>query len=69
VVQDTGFSERIPVGEGLLAFSTLEEAVSAVDRILVDYDAQAAAARALAEQYFDSDVVLGRLLTKVGLRG
>jgi hypothetical protein len=69
VVQDTGFADRIPVGEGLLAFSTLEEAIAAVDRVLLDYEAHAQAARALAEQYFDSDVVLGRLLTELGFAG
>ena len=30
VVQETGWSEYIPAGEGLLAFSTLEEAVEAI---------------------------------------
>jgi hypothetical protein len=69
VVQDTGFAEQIPVGEGLFAFSTLEEAVAAADSVLVDYEAHAHAARALAERHFDSDVVLGRLLTKIGLAG
>jgi hypothetical protein len=69
VVQDTGFADGITVGEGLLTFSTLEEAVSAVNRVLADYEAHAEAARELAERYFDSDLVLGRLLTEIGMAG
>jgi hypothetical protein len=69
VVQDTGFAEQIPVGEGLLAFSTLEQAIAAVNNVLLDYEAHSQAARALAEQHFDSDVVLERLLSEIGLAG
>jgi hypothetical protein len=69
VVQDTGFTNRITVGEGLLTFSTLDEAVASVEKVLSDYDLHAQAARALAERYFDSDIVLGRMLTEIGLAG
>jgi hypothetical protein len=62
LVQDTGFSEIIPVGKGLVAFSTLEEAAAGARSILADYDCHAAAARLLAESYFDSDLVLTRFL-------
>lgn len=58
LVQDTGFSELIPADKGLTAFSTLEEARSGARSILADYEAHCAAARAVAESYFDSDVVL-----------
>jgi hypothetical protein len=67
IVQNTGFADRIPAGRGLLAFSTLDEAVAAVECVLVEYESHAEAARALAERYFDSDLVLGRLLTELGL--
>jgi hypothetical protein len=67
VVQETGFSRTIPAGEGLLAFRTPADAATAVERIARDYDAHAEAARELAETWFDSDVVLGRLLDEVGL--
>jgi hypothetical protein len=66
VVQDTGFGDRFPVGRGLLAFSTLDEAVAAAENVLLDYEAHAEAARGLAERHFDSDVVLGRLLAEIG---
>jgi len=67
VVQDTGFSDWIQVGKGLLAFTTFEEAVSCADEVLADYEGHAQAARALAEKHFDSDLVLGGLLTQIGL--
>lgn len=62
VVQDTGFGARLPVGEGLLPFRTLDEAVAATERTLADREAHGRAARALAEEFFDSDVVLTRFL-------
>jgi hypothetical protein len=65
LAQDTGFTDRYPSGEGLVAFTTLEEAVAGVDTICRDYPRHARAARAIAEEYFDSDKVLGRLLEKV----
>jgi hypothetical protein len=58
LVQDTGFSQNLPVGEGLVAFRTIEEAAAAADRIVSDYGAHASAARSLAEEYFDSERVL-----------
>jgi hypothetical protein len=67
LVQDTGFGRRYPVGEGLLVFRTLDEAVSGVDRIASDYDKHARAARALAEEYFDSNEVLRRLFEQIDL--
>lgn len=61
VVQDTGLSAAgYPVGEGLLAFRTLEEAAQAVARVEADLDGHARAARRLAEDMFDSDRVLRR---------
>ncbi|RPJ27129.1 MAG: glycosyltransferase family 1 protein [Planctomycetaceae bacterium] len=61
-VQDTGFSTVLPVGEGLLAFSTLEEAVAAIKEIETNYARHAKAARALAVEYFDAAKVLTGLL-------
>ena len=68
LVQDTGFSANLPVGEGLLAFSDLEEAVAGAERIASDYDAHRRAARAIAEAHFDSDTVLPRFLEEAGVR-
>jgi hypothetical protein len=67
LVQDTGFSRNIPVGEGLLAFRTLDEAVAGAERIARDYENHCRAARALAEEYFDSDKVLSKLVEEIGI--
>jgi hypothetical protein len=62
LVQDTGFSRNYPVGEGLVPFRTLDEAVAGAERIMRDYDHHARRARQLAEEYFDSDKVLPGML-------
>jgi hypothetical protein len=67
LAQDTGFSRHYPVGKGLLAFSTTDEARASIEAIAADYPAHSRAARRLAEEHFDSDRVLGRLLAVVGV--
>jgi hypothetical protein len=67
LVQDTGFDDALPVGEGLLSFRTTDEAVAAVEAIADNYEQHSEAARALAETYFDSDLVLQRLLEEAGV--
>lgn len=62
VAQDTGFGNALPVGDGLLAFETADDAVAAIERVGTDYARHAQAARDLAEAYFDSDRVLTGLL-------
>lgn len=62
VVQETGFSNVLPAGEGILPFTTLEEAVDGIRRVEADYARHSKAARAIAEEYFDSDKVLARLV-------
>lgn len=65
VAQDTGFPAYLPTGEGLLAFTTAAEAAAALDAVSADYVRHARAARALAEDLFDSRRVLTRLLDRV----
>lgn len=67
LVQETGFSRNLPVGEGLVAFRTLDEAIAGAERIARDYEEHSRAARAIAEDCFDSDKVLGRLIDEVGI--
>jgi hypothetical protein len=64
VVQETGFSDVLPVGEGILPFTTLDEAARAIGEVERDYDRHAVAARAIAEEHFDSDRVLARLVAE-----
>ena len=65
LAQDTGFTRNYPTGEGFLAFSTLDEAQAGVEEIQRNYGRHCRAARAIAEDYFDSDKVLTRLLGKL----
>ena len=65
LAQDTGLGDLYPVGEGLVTFSNLEEAVAGVEEICSDYPRQSAAAREIAVEHFDSDRVLGRLVDQL----
>jgi acetyltransferase-like isoleucine patch superfamily enzyme len=67
VAQETGWSRYIPSGAGLYAFSNVDEATDALHRIARDPISNARAAREVAENYFDSNVVLGALLAEVGV--
>ena len=62
IVQDTGVGDALETGEGLLTFSTPEEAISAAHSVHDDWNRHARAARALAEERFDSDRVLSTLI-------
>ena len=62
LVQDTGWSAHLPAGEGLLSFSSVDEALAGIDRINSDYPAHARRAKDLAREYFDVSRVLPRLL-------
>lgn len=66
LAQDTGFSELYPSSEGLVSFATLDEALAGVESIRSRPRQHTAAAREIAEAYFDSDVVLSNLLEAVG---
>lgn len=67
LVQDTGFSRVYPVGEGLVPFRTLDEAVAGARSIATDHDRHSRAARTFAEAHLDSDRVLGGLLEAAGV--
>jgi hypothetical protein len=67
LVQDTAIGADLRPEEGLLAFSTLDEAVAGAERIAADPSAHAAMARRFAEQHLDSDLVIARLLAAIGL--
>jgi hypothetical protein len=65
IAQDTGFSRRLPVGAGLLAFSSVDDVVAAVEELAADYERHRRAAREVAEAHLDSDRVLGSLLERL----
>jgi len=62
LVQDTGWTAHVPSGEGVLAFSTLDEALGGIDAINTDYHRHARRALDVARAHFDANVVLPRLL-------
>jgi hypothetical protein len=67
LVQDTGFGRNYPAGKGLLTFATMDEAVDGVEKIARNYPEHCRAARAIAEEFFDSDRVLGQLFREIGV--
>jgi hypothetical protein len=68
VTQETGFSNILPTGEGLFAFSTMEEGEEAVRRINSDYERHCRAAARIAREWFDYRVVLGEMVDHLGCR-
>jgi hypothetical protein len=69
LVQDTGIGGRLPIGEGLLTFASIDEAVAGARRIAADPVGHGEAARELAIEHLDSDRVLGALLERLGIGG
>lgn len=65
IAQETGFSEHLATGEGLLAFTTQDDVLVAIETIRRGYAHHCRAARRIAEDHFDSSIVLGRLLEEV----
>jgi hypothetical protein len=61
LVQDTGFSAVLPTGLGLVAFTSLDDAVAGADSIMEDYAEHCRAARAIAEEFFDSRTALASI--------
>ena len=66
IAQDTGWSRLLPSGRGLLAFHDEETAIEALREVEADPKSHAKAARAIAEEHFDSKRVLGEMLAAMG---
>ena len=66
ITQETGFSNVLPTGAGLFAFSTMAEIVEAVGSIDADFARHSRAAAEIAGDVFDYQVVLPKLLAAVG---
>lgn len=65
LIQDTGFSRNLPTGDGLVAFTNLEEAIAGAEEIASNYAHHCRVARDLAQEYFDSDKILDKLLSQI----
>jgi hypothetical protein len=63
VTQDTGFGRCLPTGKGLYAVRTLDDTADAVAGIAAEYEANARAAREIAQQHFDAAKVLAGLVS------
>jgi hypothetical protein len=66
LVQDTGWTDHVPHGEGLLAFSSEAEALAGIDRINSAYPVHARRALEIARDHFDAARVLPSLLDICG---
>lgn len=66
--QDTGFGDLLPTGDGVLSFSSIDDIRENIRRINSDYAQHCIAARSLAEEYFESSNVIGKMLLDAGLR-
>lgn len=66
LAQETGFSRYLPVGEGLVAFTTIDDALGGLEAVRRDYPRHSRVARALAAEYLDAKKVLTELLRKIG---
>jgi hypothetical protein len=67
VLQDTGFAEHLPCGEGLFAVQDVDEAVAALAAIESDYERHSRASRHIAAEHLDARTVLRRFLDELGL--
>jgi hypothetical protein len=62
ILQETGFSDWVTTGRGLLAFTTADEAAECIEAVMSNYDAHRRAAADTARRIFSYDVVLPRLV-------
>jgi hypothetical protein len=65
IMQDTGFSDWLSTGEGVLAFSTADEALACIDQVNREYSANCRAAKEIAEEKFGYKVVLQNILDSI----
>lgn len=67
LIQDTGWTEKLPNGEGLLAFKTMDDCIQGIENINRNYEKHRKAARTFAEQYLDARLVCQDLLEQANL--
>jgi hypothetical protein len=67
VTQDTGFGDVLPTGRGLFSYSTIDQALTALEAIAIDPVGHSNAAREIAREYFTAERVLSDILKEIGL--
>lgn len=65
VVQDTGWSRHVPSGEGLMAFTTMDEAAAAIAEVAAHPARHRAAAYEVAREYLAADRVMPPMLRAI----
>ena len=65
IAQETGWSKYIPSGNGLFAFNDMDSALEAVRTVTADIKKNSRAAIAVAHEYFDSNIVLKEMISKL----
>jgi hypothetical protein len=66
IAQETGWSQVLPTGRGLFTFDSCDDVIRSIESHNENYTMHCQAARAHAEEFFESDRVLRRLLDQLG---
>lgn len=67
LAQDTGLANHLPLGTGLIPFTSEEELLAAIEDLDARYEEHCFAARRLAEEFFSAEKVLIKLLIQADL--
>ena len=62
IVQETGISDNVETGRGVLTFSNLEEAYDCIENVREDFALHSRSAREIVDRYFDYRIVLPKML-------
>lgn len=65
ITEETQWSKFINTGNGLFAFSSMEEAIKGINQVQAKYSLHSKAAKEIAREYFDSSKVLSKMLQQV----
>ena len=67
ILQETGFSAHLPVGDGLFSFNTPDEACAAIEEVDRNYAFHAKKAVEIASEYLEARTVFARFLAGLGI--
>lgn len=67
ILQDTGFSNHLPVGEGLFAVNNVHDAQEAILEIESKYDWHSQKAWEIACEYLEAKIVMKKFLDEIGI--
>ncbi|MFV8818436.1 glycosyltransferase [Haliea sp. E17] len=66
ILQETGFSEKLPCGKGLFAVTDIDQAAEAIREVELDYEEHSRAAREIAIEYLDAKKLLSTFIDDIG---